>query len=77
MFNVKDLIGGDSLLSENGLKYGKLLRQFFLDQDENFDDLKKYCSTLKRTQQTISFLDGISKEDPIIRKEIDEIDAGT
>lgn len=76
LYNTKDLIGGDSLLSDNGLKYGKCLRKFFLDQDENFDDLKKYCSTLKRTQQTISFLDGIGKEDPTIKKEIDEIDAG-
>jgi 6-phosphofructo-2-kinase / fructose-2,6-biphosphatase 2 len=74
--NTKELIGGDSLLSERGLKYGTCLRKFFLAQEENFDDLKKYCSTLKRTQQTISFVDGIGKEDPIIKKEIDEIDAG-
>jgi broad specificity phosphatase PhoE len=38
--------------------------------------MKKYCSTLKRTQQTVSFLDGIGKGDPVVKKELDEIDAG-
>lgn len=76
IFNTMELIGGDSLLSENGLKYGAWLRNFFLNQGENLDEMKKYCSTLKRTQQTVSFLDGIGKGDPVVKKELDEIDAG-
>ena len=38
--------------------------------------MNKFWSTLKRTQQTISYLDGIGRGDPIVKKELDEIDAG-
>ena len=90
VYNTLDLIGGDSLLSEKGLKYGECLKKFFNDQKEyynqlnldqaeyfNLEEMNKFCSTLRRTQQTIGFLEGIGKGDPIIKKELDEIDAGS
>lgn len=42
VFNTLDLIGGDSLLSENGVKYGECLKKFFMNQKENFDEMNKF-----------------------------------
>jgi broad specificity phosphatase PhoE len=81
-FNVTELIGGDSLLSENGRKYGLCLQQFFKEYTETpegkeeVDNMTKFCSTLTRTQQTISYLDEFGKEAPFVKKELDEINAG-
>ncbi|CAI2369975.1 unnamed protein product [Moneuplotes crassus] len=76
IYNTKELIGGDSLLSAKGKKYAEGLRKFFQESQEKFDDLQKYCSTLKRTQQTIGYLSEVGAGEPIIRPEIDEINAG-
>ena len=65
------------MLSEKGMKYGEWLKKFFNDQKENLEEMNKFWSTLRRTQQTISYLEDVGKGDPIIKKELDEIDAGT
>ena len=77
IYNTKELIGGDSELSEKGKKYGECLRKFFKEQKEDIENINKYWSTLKRTQQTISYLSDVGRDDPLVRKELDEIDAGT
>lgn len=76
IYNTKGLIGGDSILSEKGMKYGICLKKFFENYEDDLTEWNKYCSTLQRTQHTISYLDDIGRNDPSIRKELDEIDAG-
>jgi len=76
IYNTKELIGGDSLLSEKGKLYAQGLSKLFKNSEENSNCPKKYCSTLKRTQQTISYLDDVGEGEPTVKPEIDEINAG-
>jgi broad specificity phosphatase PhoE len=42
IYNTKELIGGDSELSEKGKKYGECLRKFFKEQKEDIENINKY-----------------------------------
>lgn len=82
MFNKEDRVGGDSDLSENGLKYCKYLSEFFHSEakSERFDlyeeGPKLFTSTLIRAKTTAGKikLPGVQ---PISLKILDEINAGT
>eukprot|EP00730_Choanoeca_flexa_P012680 TRINITY_DN4514_c0_g1_i1.p1 TRINITY_DN4514_c0_g1~~TRINITY_DN4514_c0_g1_i1.p1 ORF type:complete len:604 (+),score=125.36 TRINITY_DN4514_c0_g1_i1:155-1966(+) len=69
MFNTKGLIGGDSDLSPRGREYAKRLRTFMAK--ENLDNLRVWCSTLKRTLETVENFDNVESW-----KALDELDAG-
>src|SRR5690242_5128863 len=58
-FNVEGKIGGDSSLSPNGIRYAQEL-SLFIDEEQKTEDLPivVWCSTLKRTIQTASFIGG-------------------
>lgn len=67
-FNVKKLIGGDSELTQEGMRYSKLLFDFFKDKK-----VKVWTSQLKRTNQTGQYFD----KDKIQRfAELNEINSG-
>ncbi|RKP32501.1 bifunctional 6-phosphofructo-2-kinase/fructose-2,6-bisphosphate 2-phosphatase [Metschnikowia bicuspidata] len=74
-YNLTGQIGGDSNLSERGCKYAKKLPEIVLtslgEENENVN-LTVWTSTLKRTQQTASFLPYKKME----WKALDELDAG-
>jgi len=70
-YNSQGLIGGDSCLTDNGIKYGKALGQFVTDN--SLEHLTVWTSHMKRTIQTSSYLPNIN----IDRwKPLNEIDAG-
>ena len=81
IFNKEDRVGGDSDLSENGVKYCKYLNGFFNNEakNERFDlyeeTPKLFTSTLVRAKHTAGEikLPGIQ---PISLKILDEISAG-
>ncbi len=73
------LIGGDSGLSDLGIKYSKSLAKFFRQESQNWGDYKDeiplvYCSTMLRALQTAEKLSFIY--DPIVMKSLDEISSG-
>ncbi|OJT14217.1 Fructose-2,6-bisphosphatase [Trametes pubescens] len=70
-FNVEGLIGGDSLLSERGMRYAKALPALITD---NIGDapLTVWTSTLQRTIQTAQDL----PYPKLTWKSLDELDAG-
>ncbi|KAL1947499.1 hypothetical protein VTO73DRAFT_13223 [Trametes versicolor] len=70
-FNVEGLIGGDSLLSERGMRYAKTLPSLITD---NIGDapLTVWTSTLQRTIQTAQDL----PYPKLTWKSLDELDAG-
>lgn len=72
-FNVRGLIGGDSNLSSRGIAYAKRLAAYMDDAYPPHVPLTVWTSTLRRTQQTASFLRG---RRPIAWRNLDEIDAG-
>ena len=49
-YNVKQLIGGDSKLTNNGLKYSKKIYQYFKNKNVHV-----WTSKLKRTIQTAQY----------------------
>eukprot|EP00494_Astrolonche_serrata_P033438 UN33707 len=53
-YNVEGRIGGDAPLSKEGKKYAKKLTEFISLQHES-ENLKIYCSTLKRTIETCKY----------------------
>ena len=52
-FNVKNIIGGDSGLTENGEKYAKVLAHFFADM--KIPNLQVWTSQLKRAIDTAKY----------------------
>jgi broad specificity phosphatase PhoE len=78
--NSKDIIGGDSPLSEQGLKYAKSLYNFLSNEEfiKNKKDYKEncviYCSTLKRCVQTAKELEPLGKIH--INKCLDDLNVG-
>lgn len=81
-FNCEDRVGGDSDLSENGLKYLKFLREFFANESkkEHFDlyeeKTKIFTSTLIRAKKTAKGIQ-LPGVEPLSLKILDEINAGT
>lgn len=75
-FNVEGKIGGDTNLSTRGREYAKMLGEFIKAQQEEFNgnDVKVWCSTLKRTIETASFISGTS---PMQWRALSEIEVGT
>ncbi len=78
MHNTKGLIGGDSLLSPFGEKYGLALKNYFENESKTFSQYtskcKVYCSTLRRTIQTAKNLKFI--DNYVNFKNLDEINVG-
>lgn len=79
-FNVVGRIGGDPSLTENGMKFAKMLHQFFLEEQKKVgcDKFIVNTSTAKRAMETASCLDeasGIYGFKPPL-KLLDEINAG-
>ncbi|KAK6453772.1 6-phosphofructo-2-kinase-domain-containing protein [Scheffersomyces xylosifermentans] len=75
-YNLTGQIGGDSNLSERGWKYAKKLPELVLKslgEENKHTNLTVWTSTLKRTQQTSSFLPYKRK---LQWKALDELDAG-
>ncbi|OBA19910.1 bifunctional 6-phosphofructo-2-kinase/fructose-2,6-bisphosphate 2-phosphatase [Metschnikowia bicuspidata var. bicuspidata NRRL YB-4993] len=75
-YNLSGKIGGDCNLSERGWKYAKKLPEIVLKslgEDNEHTNLTVWTSTLKRTQQTASFL---PYEKKLEWKALDELDAG-
>ncbi|KAK6729370.1 hypothetical protein RB195_006429 [Necator americanus] len=72
-YNQLGRLGGDSPLSENGLKYAEELRDYF--ENEHISDLRVWSSQRIRAAQTAAYL---RKQATIIEywKVLDEIDAG-
>lgn len=79
MYNLEGKIGGDADLSERGWKYAEklpeMIRNVLRNNDEDDEDveLTVWTSTLKRTQQTASFL----PYPKLQWKALDELDAGS
>lgn len=71
-YNLEGKIGGDADLSERGWKYAHKLKEMVDKYIPNHDSLQVWTSTLKRTQQTGSFLKYTKKT----WKALDELDAG-
>lgn len=74
-FNLTGQIGGDADLSERGWKYAKKLPELVLKslgEEHQHTNLTVWTSTLKRTQQTASFL----PYKKLQWKALDELDAG-
>ncbi len=76
--NKKGVVGGDTSLSEFGLKYSKSLCKYLID-NEDFKKSKKedcviYCSTLKRSLETAKELLPLGKL--ITLKCLDDINVG-
>lgn len=75
-YNLTGQIGGDSNLSERGWRYAKKLPEIVLKslgKENEHVNLTVWTSTLKRTQQTSSFLPYQKK---LEWKALDELDAG-
>lgn len=75
-YNLTGQIGGDSNLSERGWRYAKRLPELvlkLLGEENQHTNLTVWTSTLKRTQQTASFLPYNKK---LEWKALDELDAG-
>lgn len=75
-YNLTGQIGGDSNLSERGWRYAKKLPEIVLKslgEGNEHINLTVWTSTLKRTQQTASFLPYQKK---LEWKALDELDAG-
>lgn len=75
-YNLTGKIGGDSNLSERGWRYAKKLPEIVLKslgEENKHTNLTVWTSTLKRTQQTASFL---PYEKKLEWKALDELDAG-
>lgn len=75
-YNLTGQIGGDANLSERGWRYAKKLPEIVLKslgEDNIHTNLTVWTSTLKRTQQTASFLPYNKK---LQWKALDELDAG-
>lgn len=75
-YNLTGQIGGDANLSERGWKYAKRLPELVLNslgENRKHTDLTVWTSTLKRTQQSASFLPYKNK---LQWKALDELDAG-
>lgn len=75
-YNLTGKIGGDSNLSERGWRYAKKLPEIVLKslgEENEHTNLTVWTSTLKRTQQTASFLPYKKK---LEWKALDELDAG-
>ena len=76
----ENLVGGDSDLTEDGIKYAENLLKFFSIEEcilkkSNFkDDVAIYCSTLKRSYKTGNYLNSIGKV--FQKKCLDDINAG-
>ncbi|KAI0461006.1 Fructose-2,6-bisphosphatase [Komagataella kurtzmanii] len=71
-YNLEGKIGGDADLSERGWKYAKKLPSLVEKYIPNHEKLTVWTSTLKRTQQTGSYLPYPKKT----WKALDELDAG-
>ncbi|KAI5957084.1 FBP26 [Candida jiufengensis] len=74
-FNLTGQIGGDANLSERGWRYAKKLPELVLKslgEENKHTNLTVWTSTLKRTQQTASFL----PYKKLQWKALDELDAG-
>lgn len=71
--NLYGKIGGDALLSNQGGKYARSLAVFMANL--HIPDLKVWTSQLKRTQQTVKFLD-IASGGVMVEPAINEISAG-
>ncbi|CAN3352706.1 fructose-2,6-bisphosphatase [Diutina catenulata] len=75
-YNLTGQIGGDANLSERGWKYAKKLPELVLKSlgpEAEHTNLTVWTSTLRRTQQTASFLPYQNK---LQWKALDELDAG-
>ena len=72
IYNVEQKIGGDSSLSERGLKYSVKLKQLIQENVKDDQELSVWTSTLKRTQETAQHLPYKKLE----WKALDELDAG-
>ncbi|KAK6463435.1 6-phosphofructo-2-kinase-domain-containing protein [Scheffersomyces coipomensis] len=75
-YNLTGQIGGDSNLSDRGMRYAKKLPDLVLKslgEENKHTNLTVWTSTLKRTQQTASFLPYKKK---LQWKALDELDAG-
>jgi len=71
--NTIGVVGGDSLLTDQGRDYAKCLSEFIEKQPEvNGKYLSVWTSTLKRTIETASFL----KQDPVPWRALCEIQVG-
>ena len=75
IYNTEDRVGGDSGLSEKGMKYAKHLKEFFRQEQEKekIKDCRIFTSTLKRAMTTANEID-IGK--PYYLKILDEINTG-
>lgn len=76
LYNLTGKIGGDLDLSERGWRYAKKLPEIVLrslGEENKHTNLTVWTSTLKRTQQTASFLPYNKK---LEWKALDELDAG-
>jgi 6-phosphofructo-2-kinase/fructose-2,6-biphosphatase 2 len=73
-YNVEGKIGGDSSLSERGRSYAAALGNFISVQPEISDGLKVWCSTLKRTIETSSYIKNVQ---PLQWRALSEIEVGT
>uniref|UniRef100_A0A914WX09 6-phosphofructo-2-kinase domain-containing protein n=1 Tax=Plectus sambesii TaxID=2011161 RepID=A0A914WX09_9BILA len=72
-YNRMGRLGGDSPLSENGMKYARRLREYF--EKENVRDLRIWSSQKIRAAQTASFLKDLAAHTEFW-KPLEEIDAG-
>ena len=70
-FNLENRIGGDPPLTERGRRFGRSLGEWFQDRVAK-EPIKVWTSTLKRAQETTSYL-GVTPE---VWKALDEIEAG-
>lgn len=72
-YNLEGKIGGDADLSERGWQYARKLKDMVEKYIPSSENLQVWTSTLKRTQQTGSFLPYPKKT----WKALDELDAGS
>jgi broad specificity phosphatase PhoE len=72
LYNLDDKVGGDPDLSDKGKAYAKVLYKF-ISQQQYFDKMNLWTSTLKRTIQTSALFTNTTMKR---YKQLDEIDAG-
>jgi broad specificity phosphatase PhoE len=65
-YNLKKLLGGNSELTNEGIRYSEKLHSFFIDKD-----VKVWTSQLKRTKQTASKFQNVENFE-----ELNEINSG-
>ena len=65
-YNLKKLLGGNSELTDEGIRYSEKLHSFFIDKD-----VKVWTSQLKRTKQTASKFKNVENFE-----ELNEINSG-